>query len=413
MNAVNPIGGPQGPKDLLDTVREAVVRGDMDTLVRLRRDFLSIKENVSKCIDESGNTLVHLSLGKNTTMLAYTVEQLSGNVNIPNFQGRTPLHEAVTNNYVECCEALLDYGADDTVQAATLSTPFHTAAACGSVECMEILLKRSDDPSSKVNELDRNNCAALHKSASDGDVRVTQWLVEHGAFVDQRDITDTTPLLMAVKMGRKEVVEYLIRQGAACDNADIQGNRPVHFCAIRCDYKILKLLVLAKANVNVQNGELNTPLHLAAIYQRPNSKEWEDLISFLLDSGCDPSLENASRKKPSDFVGRNLKKLFSREGAEMRRKIKAQKEAEEEEDFRKLLELRGTWKTTVMTNLERTKRILKDEADRLHREAEERLRAEDDARLLLDEAMERRRYQEEQKKKRLESEEKNKNSSRK
>ncbi|ESL09830.1 hypothetical protein TRSC58_02445 [Trypanosoma rangeli SC58] len=273
MSSANSIGGPQGPKDLLDAVRQAVVRGDMDTLVRLRREYLAVSENVSKCIDESGNTLVHLSLGKNTTMLAYTVNQLSGNVNAANFQGRTPLHEAVRNNYVECCEALLDYGADDTVQAATLSTPFHTAAACGSVECMEILLKRSNDPVSKVNELDRNECSALHKSASDGDVRVTQWLVEHGAFVDQRDFNNTTPLLMAVKMGRKEVVEYLIHQGAACDLADRQGNRPVHFCAIRCDSKILKLLLDANAAVNVQNGGFDPPLHLAAIYQRPNYKE--------------------------------------------------------------------------------------------------------------------------------------------
>ncbi|KEG15502.1 ankyrin repeat protein [Trypanosoma grayi] len=407
------LGGPQGPKDLLDAVREAVVKGDMDTLARLRRDFLSVAENVSKCVDETGNTLVHLSLGKDTTILAFTVKELAGNVNAPNFQGRTPLHEAVRNNYVECCEALLDYGADDTVQAATLSTPFHTAAACGSVECMEILLKRSPDPTAKVNELDRSKCSALHKSASDGDVRVCQWLVEHGAVVDQRDINDTTPLLMAVKMGKQEAAEYLIRQGACCDHHDVQGNRPVHFCAIRCDYKILKLLIDAKASVNVQNDEFNNPLHLAAIHQRPNSKEWEDLIALLLDAGCDPTVENASRKKPVDYVGRNLKKVFSREEADVRRQLKAQKQREEEEEIQKMLELRCTWRNSVLNNLDKAKKTQKEEADRLHREAEERLRAEDDARILLEEAMERQRYQEEEKKKRTDSLEKSKNSGKK
>ncbi|KAH9579736.1 Ankyrin repeat-containing domain [Trypanosoma melophagium] len=408
---LGPIGGPQGPKDLLDAVREAVLKCDLDTLARLRRDFLNIPENISKCIDESGNTLVHLSLGKNTTVLDYVVKQLSGNVNAPNYQGRTPLHEAVRNNYVECCEALLDYGADDTIQAATFSTPFHTAAACGSVECMEILLKTSKDPESKVNELDRNKCCALHKSASDGDVRVSRWLVEHGAVVDQKDVNGATPLLMAVKMGRFEVAEYLIQQGASCETRDSQGNSPIHFCAIRCDYKILKLLIDAKATVNVRNQEFNNPLHLAAMHQRPNIKEWEDLITLLLDSGCDPSLENASGKKPADYVGRSLKKLFSKEDADARRQLKADEEATEEEGLKKLLELKVSWRSTVLANLEKTKRIEREEADRLHREAEERLRAEDDARIMLEEAMERQRYNEEQRKKRMESSEKGKGSS--
>nr|CCC91150.1 conserved hypothetical protein [Trypanosoma congolense IL3000] len=400
------IGGLQGPKALLDAVREAVVEGDLDTLASLRNEFLSISENISKCIDESGNTLVHLALGKNTTVLAYTVTELSGNVNAPNFQGRTPLHEAVRNNYVECCEALLDYGADDTVEAATLSTPFHTAAACGSVECMDVLLRRSEDPHKKVNELDRNKCSALHKSSSDGDVRVSKWLVEHGATVDQKDINDTTPLLMAVKMGKPEVAEYLIKKGASCDQADINGNRPVHYCAIRCDYKILRILISAGAAVNVQNKDLNSPLHLAAIHQRPNSREWEDLIELLFDAGCNPAVENASRKKPADYVGRSLKKIFSSEISVERRRLECKKQREEEEEFQKMLEIRNTWRTGVVADLEKVKSMQKEELDRLHRETEERHRAEDDARMLLEEIMEKKRYQEEQRKKRLEASEK-------
>ncbi|AAZ12019.1 Ankyrin repeats (3 copies), putative [Trypanosoma equiperdum] len=406
MNSGTCIGGLQGSKDLLDAVRAAVVRGDLDALASLKGDFLVIKENIVKCVDGSGNTLVHLALGKNTTMLEFVVKELTGDVNAPNFQGRTPLHEAVRNNYVECCEALLDYGADVGAQSATLSTPFHTAAACGSVECMEVLLKRSDNPKNKVNELDRNKCSALHKSASDGDVRVSKWLVEHGAEVDQKDADDTTPLLMAVKMGKPDVAEYLIKQDANRDQADSHGNRPVHYCAIRCDYKILKILIDAGATVNVQNNDLNNPLHLAAIHQRPNSREWEDLIELLLDSGCDPAVENASRKKPADYVGRSFKKFFSNEVSVERRRLEKKKMQEEEEEFKTMLEMRNTWRANIVADLEKVKRRQKEELDRLHRETEERHRAEDDARMLLEEAIERKRYQEEQRKKRLEAAEK-------
>lgn len=84
-------------------------------------------------MDASGNTIVHLALNKDAGVLRYVLDNLHGEVNAMNIQGRTPLHEAVTRNLTECCELLLVHGANDTVQSSTLSTPFHTAAACGSV----------------------------------------------------------------------------------------------------------------------------------------------------------------------------------------------------------------------------------------------------------------------------------------
>eukprot|EP00796_Vickermania_ingenoplastis_P005410 gene5410-3897_t len=393
------IGGPQGPKSLLDAVRSAVRSGYLDTLNRMSKDFLAIDENVVKCIDENGNSIVHLALDKSTDTLQYVIEELHADVNAVNFQGRTPLHEAVTKNYVECCELLLQNGANDSIQSATLSTPFHTAAACGSVECMEVLLKHSDNPQQKVNELDKNRSSALHKCAFDGDVRVSRWLVEHGAVVDARDNMDITPLLVAVKMGQKDVTKYLLEQKADCNKADFQGNCCVHFCAIRCDTTILKMLLDAGANPQVQNGDLNNPLHVAALHQRPDSKEWEDLVATLLFAGCDPNQENVSRKKATDYVGRGLKKIFSLEEVKRLREKEFQLQKEMEEDFERLVQQRSTWRKQVEENVAKRLELEAGEDERMQRELEEGQQLEDDARVFLEEQEETKRFIEEEIKK--------------
>lgn len=390
------IGGPQGPKALLDAVRTAVRSGHLDTLNRMAKEFLAIDENVAKCIDENGNSIAHLALDKSTDTLMYVIEELHADVNAVNFQGRTPLHEAVTKNYVECCELLLQNGANDSIQSATLSTPFHTAAACGSVECMEVLLKHSENPALKVNELDKNRSSALHKCAFDGDVRVSRWLVEHGAAVDAKDNMDITPLLVAVKMGQKDVTKYLLEQKADCNKADFQGNCAVHFCAIRCDTTILRMLLDAGANPLVQNGDLNNPLHVAALHQRPDSKEWEDLVAMLLFAGCDPNQENVSRKKATDYVGRGLKKLFSLQEVKRQREREMELQREMEQDMERLILQRSTWRQNVEENVAKRKEIENGEDERMQRELEEAQQQEDDARVNLEEAEEVKRFVEEE-----------------
>lgn len=394
------IGGPQGPKALLDTVRAAVVSGSLDTLERLSKDFLVIEENVAKCVDENGNSIAHLALGKSPETLEFVVRVLNADVNAVNALGRTPLHEAVTNNYVECCKVLLENGADDSIQSSTLSTPFHTAAACGSVECMEVLLQHSDNPTEKVNELDKNRSSALHKCAFDGDVRVSRWLIEHGASVEVEDNMRVTPLLVAVRMGQREVTEYLLQQKADSNTQDAQGNSCVHFCAIRCDTTILNMLLRAAANPQARNADLNTPLHMAALHQRPDHREWEELIAILLLAGCDPQQENASKKRPVDLVGRSLKKLFSKDEVLRRREVEAQVQREIDEDWEKAVALRTTWRAKIRENVAQRRDLEREEDERMAKEMEDRLRAEDDVRTMLEEVAETIRYQEEEIKRR-------------
>ncbi|CCW68172.1 unnamed protein product [Phytomonas sp. Hart1] len=386
------VGGPQGPKSLLDAVREAVVSGSIDTIKPLTNSFLSIPENVSKCICQSGNSIAHLAIGKDPTMLKYVLETLKGNVNAVNFQGRTPLHEAVTHNYVECCKILLDHGADDSLQSSTLSTPFHTAASCGSVECMEILLQHSGDPVVKVNELDKNKSSALHKCAFGGDVQVSRWLVEHGAKVDEVDCMGLTPLLVAVKMGQKDVAEYLLSQKANRNKQDNKGNSCIHFCVVRCDIAILNMLLSAGANPNVVNTDGCNPLHIAAINQRPDSQEWEELVATLLLSGCNPQHENISCKKPADYLGRGLKKLLVKEEVQHRRELELKAQKELAQHLEKNIATRSRWSAKMYNSITKREELERMEDERMTKEADDLFAAEMDIRTIMEELAEKFRF---------------------
>jgi ankyrin repeat protein len=390
------IGGPQGPKALLDRVLAAVTLNDVATLRELKQPFLSIEENVAKCLDSSGNTLVHLSLGKDTATLKFVVEEFGADINVQNLFGRTPLHECVRNNFLTCCAYLLEQGADDSVSSSTLSTPFHTAAACGSLECLELLLKHSKNANQKVNEVDKNKCTALHKCAYDGDLRVTQWLLDHGASVDAKDHHETTPLLVAVKMGREDVVEMLLGKGADFNQRDGKGNRAVHYCASRCLPRILERLVKAGATVAVQNDEFNNPLHLAGLNQRADSNEWEQLVVDLVRYGCDLKQENAAGKIPEALVGRALKPLFSQDEVKRRQEIDAAKSRSQTEKQKSDQELRAQLIAERRAQLQAKELKVKEEEERRHREAEERNRAEDDARTRVEELLEQKRQEEEE-----------------
>lgn len=388
------IGGPQGSKQLLDAVRQSVETGDLETITELAREFTAVDANITKCVDSNGNSIAHLALGKRAATLEFVIVTLKADVNAANFHGRTPLHEAATKNYVECCETLLNYGADDTVHSATLSTPFHTAAACGSVECMEVLLKHTEDPVAKVNELDRNGSAALHKCAYDGDVRVSRWLVDHGATVDVRDTTGTTPLLAAVKMGQRAVVSFLLSKGADVNTPDGLGNTGVHLCAVRCDVEMLRLLIGSGASVEVTNAELNTPLHVAALHPRPEMPEWEELIAVLLEAGCDPTKTNASQRTPADYMGRSLKRVFQPEEVARRRSARAAEVAASDETLsRAVAAMRQTWRQEAQQSLEQRKALERAEDERLAREVEDAMQADDDVRTRLEEVQETLRYQ--------------------
>ena len=80
-----------------------------------------------------------------------------------------------------------------------------------------------------------------------------KFLLEHGADVNTRDMSDETPLIQASGLGYVEMVSLLLERGAEVDARD-QDQETALFKAVRYGHsEICEALLAAGAEVNVQN----------------------------------------------------------------------------------------------------------------------------------------------------------------
>ena len=106
-------------------------------------------------------------------------------------------------------------------------------------------------------------------------LKIVQFLVEHGANVNVANDVKETPLFGASFEGHHDIVKYLLEHGANA-NATARMETPI-FSAIRGAHyrgtrrtkkkylEIIKNLVENDADINVQNLRKNSPLAVAVI----------------------------------------------------------------------------------------------------------------------------------------------------
>jgi hypothetical protein len=63
----------------------------------------------------------------------------------------------------------------------------------------------------------------LHLAVIRGNIKMAEWLLNHGAEVDARDFEGGTPLLWAVGYRQVDLVELLLERGASVDAVDNNG----------------------------------------------------------------------------------------------------------------------------------------------------------------------------------------------
>ena len=71
--------------------------------------------------------------------------------------------------------------------------PIHVASALNLIDEMKLLFAFGGT----VDQLDANECTALHRAAENGSVLACEMLIQHKANVDARDVDQMTPLMYA------------------------------------------------------------------------------------------------------------------------------------------------------------------------------------------------------------------------
>lgn len=89
---------------------------------------------------------------------------------------------------------------------------------------------------------------ALHIVTQRRDLTWLNYLVSHGAKVNQGDDHGLTPLQLAVNLGWREGAEFLVENGAQTDVSNDAGETPLISAVHRHDLELLKILLQAGAS---------------------------------------------------------------------------------------------------------------------------------------------------------------------
>eukprot|EP00038_Savillea_parva_P001994 m.109131 g.109131 ORF g.109131 m.109131 type:complete len:676 (+) comp10687_c0_seq2:110-2137(+) len=116
-----------------------------------------------------------------------------------------------------------------------------------------------------------------------------------------RDAAGNTPLIIAALAGNVEVVEALIAYGANINTADSKGNTALSLASFSVSTRteaVVETLLKNGADVKIANHEQSNALHHACQFGRTY------VLMMLLDAGGDPHAQNALGETPLDIAAR-------------------------------------------------------------------------------------------------------------
>ena len=136
----------------------------------------------------------------------------------------------------------------------------HTAAYCGNLKLVQWLVEHGADINAKTD----NGFSVLHAAAITGSLELVQWLVEHGADVKAKDSDGWTVLHAAVNgipsNSSMDLYEWLINQGIDVNAAANNGETALSIaCEVRDDLDLVRFLVEHGADVNPNRGKTFIP----------------------------------------------------------------------------------------------------------------------------------------------------------
>src|SRR5690606_13478110 len=131
---------------------------------------------------------------KNKKLLQQMIEA-GGDVNLPDRQGFTPLHDAICSHDVKTVKLLIDNGADISKPTARMRvTPLILAIQ------------------------------------QKGDAEIVRLLLEHDASAKTADDDGVTPLMVAARNGDLALMQVLLETGADAAATDKRKQNVLHYC---------------------------------------------------------------------------------------------------------------------------------------------------------------------------------------
>ncbi|XP_047973581.1 ankyrin-1-like [Salvia hispanica] len=243
------------------SIIEAGASGDLEQLKAIRNKVDDIREFRKICDEYSDfttgwNVLHHVVEIGNFEICKFLIRTVKVYIDALNYNGDTPLAEAVTGEHVKIVKFLVKHGAQISLPNIEGFTPLHFALLKDNMELVELLLRK--DALVNVDSVDGT---PLQIAVSRGNVQAVKYILSRGAWPSLFCAFANTPLVCAVKSHSFECLELLLEAGAD-PNLFFSGISPLGVAAIEGDTKFLKRLLKAKAD---PDADLYKPIEEAAM----------------------------------------------------------------------------------------------------------------------------------------------------
>lgn len=137
----------------------------------------------------------------------------------------SPLLVACYNQLSDIFKYLLDAGADPAVMAQSGHNLFHLVGINGNERIARLLLGTK----ANLEERDMTDQTPLSYAAHKGHVGVVTTFLKAGANVDSRTKSNDTPLSYAASAGHLEVAQILLKEGADIESRGFYDRTPLHY----------------------------------------------------------------------------------------------------------------------------------------------------------------------------------------
>lgn len=188
-------------------------------------------------------------------------------------------------------------------------TPLMIAASNGKENAAKYLLKKGADPFSE----DKNRWISLHHASQGGSADVIDLMLSQFIDIESKTGRGETPLMIAVINGKLQAVTCLLEKGADPSLEDKKSWNSLHHAARGNNPNVIELILNHMSVIESRTAQDYTPLMIAA----GNGKV--QIVTFLLEKGADPSLQDSSGYNSLHWASRSdkpviIEKILSRGG---------------------------------------------------------------------------------------------------
>lgn len=211
-------------------------------------------------VDDDMRTPIH-EAAKHGWVYESSIHEMGLDVNMEDYHGWTPLHDAAAAAKLDCCNALLRLGARVMVLDKQGETPLHKAAVHkdGSSTC-EFLVQRG----SNVNHQNSAGDAALHLALRKELVHNVTMLLEGGADPSLPSGAGESPARIACQLGNSTLLALVLQYGANPQAVDGDGRTALAVAILEHSTDCVSLLIQHGADVMEEYADGSSPMHLCA-----------------------------------------------------------------------------------------------------------------------------------------------------